>query len=84
MEERLKNRKTIENISEGVANVEYRIKEIATDDDEMRNFLFSLGCYENENITLISVLGDIFVINIKDARYSIDKKLASSIKVEVI
>ncbi len=83
VENRINNIKTIENIGQGKIDVEYRIKEITTSDDEMRNFLFSLGCYEGESITLISILGSTFVVNIKDARYSIDKNLASTIKVEV-
>ncbi len=50
--------------------------------DKNRRFLFSLGCFEGEKITLISVLGGNYVINIKESRYAIDESLAKSIVVE--
>jgi len=73
---------SIDNLSKGKINKEYKITEIKSDDEELENFLFSLGCYEGEEITLISILGGNYIINIKDARYSIDKELASAIKIE--
>ncbi len=57
----------------------YEIKAIRTDDKEMRNFLFSLGCFEGESITVISVLVDNYIVNIKDVRYGIDTDLARAI-----
>ena len=42
-------------------------------------FLFSLGCFQGEELTLISRISDNFIINIKDSRYAIDEKMASSI-----
>lgn len=62
-------------------NKEYTIEEITTDNDEMRDFLFTLGCYEGEKITLLSILSDQYVIVIKDARYSINKELAECIDI---
>ena len=53
-------------------------------DEEMEKFLFSLGCYEGEIVTLVSILGDTYVIKIKDGRYSIDKQLATAISVKNI
>jgi Fe2+ transport system protein FeoA len=50
----------------------------------MEKFLFSLGCYEGEIVTLVSILGDTYVIKIKDGRYSIDKQLATAISVKNI
>ena len=47
--------------------------------DEIKNFLFTLGCYEGESVTIVSVLAEIYVISVKDARYSIDKDLAEAI-----
>lgn len=47
--------------------------------EKMKKFLFSLGCSEGEEITLISVLGGNYIINIKDSRYAIDKKMAKAI-----
>lgn len=63
------------------ANVgeEYLIKDIMTDDEELNAFLFSLGCYSGEPITVISHLKSGCVVSIKDARYSIDKDLAKAI-----
>ncbi len=60
---------------------EYIIKEIDTDDEELDAFLFSLGCYSGEPITVISRSKSTYVVSIKDGRYSIDKALASSISV---
>lgn len=69
----------VENLSEAKVNVEYIIKSIETNDEEMKNFLFTLGCYEGEEITIISILADNYVISLKDARYSIDSELAKAI-----
>lgn len=49
--------------------------------DKIKKFLFSLGCYEGQEITLISILAGNYVINIKDSRYAIDKKMAKAIEV---
>ncbi len=48
--------------------------------DKTRQFLFSLGCSEGEEIKLISVLAGNYIIQIKDSRYAIDKKMAQSIQ----
>lgn len=72
------------NLSKGKINREYKVTAIKSEDEELVNFLFSLGCYEGEVITLISIICDNYVINIKDARYSIDKELASAVMVEEI
>jgi ferrous iron transport protein A len=60
-------------------NEECIIKVVKTNNDEIKDFLFTLGCYEGEAITVISILSDQYVVVVKDARYSIDKDLASSI-----
>ena len=60
---------------------EYVIKSIVTDDEELDAFLFSLGCYAGEKITVISHLKGGCVVSIKDGRYSIDKQLAAAIAV---
>ena len=62
---------------------EYIIKEIITEDDELNSFLFSLGCYSGEPITVISKRRGGLAVAIKDARYSIDVELAKSIIVNV-
>lgn len=69
----------VNNLSKAKINDCYKIKEIQTSDDEMKNFLFTLGCYEGEEVTVISKLADNFVIAVKDARYSIDTDLAKAI-----
>ncbi len=60
-------------------NEEYIIKAVETNNDEMKDFLFTLGCYEGEAITVISIISDQYIVVVKDARYSIDKNLATSI-----
>ena len=60
---------------------EYIIKSIETDDEELDAFLFSLGCYSGEPITVISRRKSGCVVSIKDGRYSIDKDLAEAITV---
>lgn len=67
------------NLTQGKINTEYIIKDIKTDYKELKDFLFTLGCYEGESVTIISDLGDNYVIAVKDARYSIDKELAEAI-----
>lgn len=58
---------------------QYTIRAIQTCDEELKDFLFTLGCYEGEEITVISILADNYVITVKDARYSIDTDLAKAI-----
>lgn len=60
---------------------EYIIKAIETDDEELDAFLFSLGCYTGEPITVVSRKRSGCVVSIKDARYNIDKQLAEAILV---
>ena len=61
---------------------EYTIKNIVTNDDELDAFLFSLGCYSGESITVINRRKSGCVVSIKDARYNIDNQLADAITVE--
>ena len=58
---------------------EYIIKNIETDDEELNAFLFSLGCYSGEPITVVSHLKGGCVVSIKDGRYNIDSQLAEAI-----
>ena len=60
---------------------EYIIKRIETDDEELDAFLFSLGCYSGEPITVISRKKGTCVVSIKDGRYSIDNQLAEAIRI---
>ena len=58
---------------------EYLIQRIETDDEELDAFLFSLGCYAGEPITVVSHLKSGCVVSIKDGRYNIDYQLAEAI-----
>ena len=69
------------NLKEAQEGEEYIIKEIVTDDEELNSFLFSLGCYSGEPITVISHLKGGCVVSIKDARYNIDNDLAAAISI---
>ena len=62
--------------------IEYIIKEIKTDDEELEAFLFSLGCYSGEPITVISRRRGGCIVAIKDGRYSIDNQLAAAIAIK--
>ena len=61
--------------------VEYTINTIVTDDEEMDAFLFSLGCYSGEPITVVRRVKGGCVVSIKDGRYTIDDLLAEAIVV---
>lgn len=67
------------NLKSAVEGKEYIIKEIFTDDEELDAFLFSLGCYSGEAITVISHLRGGCIVSIKDGRYNIDNQLAEAI-----
>lgn len=60
---------------------EYIIKDISTDDEELDSFLFTLGCYSGEPITVVSRKKGGCVVSIKDGRYNIDNLLAEAIVV---
>ena len=68
-------------LKDALEGKEYTIKQIETDDEEMDAFLFSLGCYSGESITVISHLRGSCIVSIKDGRYNIDNQLASAILV---
>lgn len=60
---------------------EYIIRDIDTDDEELNSFLFSLGCYSGEPITVVSRKKRNCTVSVKDARYNIDNELAAAILV---
>lgn len=70
------------NLTSAKEGKEYIIKQIETDDEELDAFLFSLGCYSGEPITVVSHSKGGCVVSIKDGRYNIDKQLAEAIMVE--
>ena len=61
--------------------VDVIVKDIVTDDNELKSFLFSLGCYSGETITVVSKKRGGYVVSIKDARYNIDVDLADAIEI---
>ena len=63
------------------AGKEYIIRQINTNDEELNAFLFSLGCYSGEPITVVSRKRAGCVVAVKDGRYSIDNQLAQAILV---
>ena len=69
------------NLTNAVVGKEYIIRDITADDEEMKSFLFSLGCYSGEPITVVLRRRSCCVVAIKDARYSIDMQLAAAIEV---
>lgn len=69
------------NLAEANLGEEYIIKDIVTDDEELNAFLFSLGCYSGEPITVVDRRKGGCVVSIKDARYNIDNELAKAISI---
>lgn len=67
------------NLKDAIEGKEYIISAIDTDDEELNSFLFSLGCYSGEKITVVSHLKGGCIVSIKDGRYNIDNQLAESI-----
>ena len=70
------------NLSSAELGKEYIIRTIETDDEEMDAFLFSLGCYSGEPITVVSRRRGSCTVAIKDGRYTIDNQLAAVIFIE--
>lgn len=68
-------------LAQGKVNTPYTVNCINTNQEDLREFLFTLGCYPGERITIISKLASNYIVNIKDARYSIDEDLAKAIMV---
>lgn len=71
----------IMNLNDAKLGTEYVIKKIDTEgDEEMESFLFTLGCYSGENITVVDKKKNL-VVSIKDVRYNIDPELAAAIEI---
>ena len=69
------------NLTEANLGEEYIVKTILTDDEELDAFLFTLGCYSGEPVTVVSRTKNNCVVSIKDGRYNIDKQLAEAIQI---
>ena len=68
-------------LNDAVLGQEYIVKNVNTDDEEMRSFLFTLGCYSGEPITVVTRKRRNMVLAIKDARYNIDENLGAAIEI---
>lgn len=66
-------------LSEATIGTEYVVKEITTNDEQLQSFLFSLGLYGGESVTVVTRRRKNLVMVVKDARYSIDNQLAEAI-----
>lgn len=69
------------NLTNAEEGKEYIIQRIQTDDEELNAFLFSLGCFSGEPITVVSRRKGSCTVSVKDGRYSIDDQLAQAIVV---
>ena len=78
---RLKKGGEAMSLREAQVGEEYIIRDIKSEDEELNAFLFSLGCYSGEPITVVSRKKDSCVISVKDARYNIDNDLAEAISI---
>lgn len=69
------------NLTQAQEGTEYIIQQVQTEDEELNAFLFSLGCYSGEPITLVSRRKGSYVVSVKDGRYSMDPQLAEAIQI---
>lgn len=69
------------NLTQAEEGKQYKVVKVDTGNSEMNEFLFTLGCYEDECITVVAKVSDTYVVVIKDGRYSIDERLAQSIEI---
>lgn len=69
------------NLLSAKQGTEYIIQGVETPDEELNGFLFSLGCYRGEPITVLSRRRTGCIVSIKDSRYSIDNPLARAIRI---
>jgi len=67
------------NLRQAQDGVEYIVRKLQTNDEELNSFLFSLGCYEGAPITVVRHLRGGCIVAIKDGRYNIDNQLAEAI-----
>ena len=69
------------NLTTAQIGKEYIVSHIATDDEELNAFLFTLGCYSGEPITVIARRWGSCTVAIKNGRYNMDSRLAAAIEV---
>lgn len=69
------------NLFEAKLGEDVTVKDIVSEDEELKSFLFSLGCYSGEAVTVVSKKKGGIVLSIKDARYNVDADLAKAIEI---
>ena len=69
-------------LAEAIIGQENIVRDIVADDEDLKSFLFTLGCYSGEPITVISQKSGGCVVSVKDARYNMDKELSSIILID--
>ena len=69
------------NLMTAMIGKEYKVRQVDTQDAELNSFLFSLGCYSGESITVVSRRRGSCVVSVKDGRYCIDHQLAQAIEI---
>ena len=69
------------NLTNALLGDDVIVKDIATNDEELKSFLFSLGCYSGETVSVVTRKRGGYVLSIKDARYNIDEDLAKAIEI---
>ncbi len=69
------------NLTNALLGDDVIVKDIATNDEELKSFLFSLGCYSGETVSVVTKKRGGYVLSIKDARYNIDEDLAKAIEI---
>ncbi len=68
-------------LAQGTIGVGYTVLALDTEDEELEDFPFTLGCYQGEKITIVSIISESYVVAIRDGRYNIDRGLAECISV---
>ncbi len=68
-------------LAEATIGQEYVVLSVQTQDEEVERFLFTLGCYEGEPVTVVSHMSRGYVVSIKEGRYTFDKNLASTVMI---
>ena len=69
------------NLTHATEGKEYIVSSVEVEDSELDSFLFSLGCYKDQPITVIKRRRSVYIVSIKDGRYCIDRALAEAIKI---
>lgn len=76
---KMDSKEYVQTLADAEVGTEYIVRDIDADDEELKDFLFTLGCYSGEPIVVVSHISDNYVVSIKDGRYNIDRNLASTI-----